>query len=98
MFRLGAGAWILKETQAAKHNTTCLFAPFREFRNAPPVPPITVPATNPSFPAGTGLTSRLLRYTFLNPGPTTQTDAKTWNPSLHLQGAIGQSVERPVRH
>jgi iron complex outermembrane receptor protein len=56
----------------------------------PAVPPITISPTNPSFPAGTGLPSGLLRYTFLNLGPTTaQTDAKSYRAVLDLHGEVG---------
>src|SRR5262249_45523817 len=34
----------------------------------PPQPPTTIPATNPSYPAGTGLASGVLRYTFVDLG------------------------------
>jgi iron complex outermembrane receptor protein len=51
-----------------------------------PVVP-TLPDTNPAFPQGTGLTSGVLRYTFLDIGPTvTSTDAKTTRLVADLQG------------
>jgi len=57
----------------------------------PPVAPLSVPATNPSFPSGTGLPGGLLRYTFLNLGPTTNdTDAKSYRAVLGLRGDIGR--------
>jgi iron complex outermembrane recepter protein len=56
----------------------------------PAVPAISIPASNPSFPTGTGLTSGLLRYTFFNLGPvTTQTDSKSYRAVLDLDGEIG---------
>ena len=56
----------------------------------PPLGPTTIPNTNPSFPAGTGLTEGFLRYTFLNIGPTeTFTDAKTYRAVADLDGKIG---------
>jgi iron complex outermembrane receptor protein len=55
-----------------------------------PVPPITIPATNPSYPAGTGLASALLRYNFVGLGPTlTETDAHTYRAVFDLNGKAG---------
>ena len=54
------------------------------------VPPTTISSTNPSFPQGTGLTSGLLTYTFLDLGPTiTDTDAKTTRLIADVQGSLG---------
>jgi iron complex outermembrane receptor protein len=56
----------------------------------PALGPTTIPSTNPSFPAGTGLTSAYLRYTFLNIGPTeTFTDSKNYRAIADLDGKIG---------
>ena len=56
----------------------------------PAIGPTTIPSTNPSFPAGTGLTSGYLRYTFLNIGPTeTFTDSKNYRAIADLDGKIG---------
>ncbi|HUO38134.1 MAG TPA: TonB-dependent receptor, partial [Mycobacterium sp.] len=60
-----------------------------------PVGATTIPDTNPSYPAGTGLTVANLRYTFLNLGPTiTLTDAKTYREVLEVEGkAAGWDIE-----
>ena len=56
----------------------------------PAVAPITIPSTNPSYPAGTGLTSGNLYYTFLNLGPTTtQTDSSSVRAIFDLDGSVG---------
>lgn len=56
----------------------------------PPLGPTTISSTNPSFPAGTGITQGFLRYTFLNIGPTeTFTNAKTYRAIADLDGKIG---------
>jgi len=55
----------------------------------PAVGPTTIPSTNPSFPTGTGQTSGLLTYTFLNLGPTvTKTDAKTTRLVADTNGSV----------
>lgn len=52
--------------------------------------PTSIPSTNPSFPAGTGQTSGLLTYTFLDLGPTvTKTDARTTRLVADLGGSLG---------
>ena len=63
-----------------------------------PVGPTTIPSTNPSFPAGTGLTSGLLHDTLLNLGPTvTNTDAKSVRVIADINGHIsGWDVEGSV--
>jgi iron complex outermembrane recepter protein len=54
------------------------------------VAPTTIPSTNPSYPTGTGLTSGLLRYTFLDLGPTiTDTDARSTRVIADVQGRLG---------
>jgi iron complex outermembrane receptor protein len=56
----------------------------------PAIGPTTISSTNPSFPAGTGLTTGFLRYTFLNIGPTeTFTDSKNYRAIADLDGKIG---------
>jgi iron complex outermembrane receptor protein len=56
----------------------------------PALGPTTISSTNPSFPAGTGLTTGFLRYTFLNIGPTeTFTDSKNYRAIADLDGKIG---------
>ena len=53
------------------------------------LPPTSIPSTNPSFPAGTGQTSGLLTYTFLDLGPTvTKTDARTTRVVADLGGSV----------
>jgi iron complex outermembrane receptor protein len=55
-----------------------------------PVAPTTIPNTNPSFPAGSALTSGTLIYTFLNLGPSIdETNAQTYRAVLNLNGTIG---------
>jgi iron complex outermembrane recepter protein len=55
-----------------------------------PVPPITIPDTNPTFPSGTGLTSGILHYTLLNLGPSSkETDARTYRAVVDLDGQAG---------
>ncbi|MDB6101064.1 MAG: hypothetical protein JWO52_1063 [Gammaproteobacteria bacterium] len=55
-----------------------------------PLGPTTISSTNPSFPAGTGLTQAFLRYTFLNIGPTQAfTDSKNYRAIADLDGKIG---------
>jgi len=55
----------------------------------PPLPPTRIPNTNPSFPAGTGLTSGVLRYTFLDLGPrTTDTDARSSRLIAGVEGHL----------
>jgi iron complex outermembrane receptor protein len=60
-----------------------------------PIDPTTIPSTNPSYPAGTGLDVANLRYTFLNIGPTiTDTDSKAARAILEVNGkAAGFDVE-----
>ena len=54
------------------------------------VPPTTISNTNPSFPSGTGATSGLLRYTFLDIGPSvTNTDARSARLVADVQGKVG---------
>jgi iron complex outermembrane receptor protein len=63
---------------------------------APPLNPITMPNTNPSYPAGTGLAAANLRYSFLNSlGPTvTDTDAKSYRAVIDLNGkAAGFDID-----
>jgi iron complex outermembrane receptor protein len=56
----------------------------------PAIGPTPIPNTNPSFPAGTGLTQGFLRYTFLNVGPTEIfTDSKSYRAIADLDGKIG---------
>ena len=53
------------------------------------VDPTSIPSTNPSFPKGTGLTNGLLRYTFLDVGPTvTDTNARTTRLVADLNGSF----------
>jgi len=55
----------------------------------PAVPHLTIPNTNPSYPAGTGIASGLLEYTFVNLGPViTLTDAKTYRAVFDLDGKL----------
>ena len=55
-----------------------------------PLPATTIPSTNPSFPAGTGLNVGNLRYTLLNLGPTIhETDAKSYRAIADLNGKVG---------
>ncbi len=58
-----------------------------------PLPPLTIPSTNPSYPAGTGATSGLLHYDGF--GPTiAETDAKTYRAVFELSGkAAGWDLE-----
>jgi iron complex outermembrane receptor protein len=52
--------------------------------------PTTIPSTNPSFPAGTGLTEADLRNTFINIGPSeTLTDSKSYRAIADVDGEIG---------
>ena len=56
----------------------------------PPSPPTTIPATNPSFPAGTGLTSGTLYYSFIDLGPRTiDTDARSTRLIAGVEGRLG---------
>jgi outer membrane receptor protein involved in Fe transport len=55
-----------------------------------PLSATTIPSTNPSFPAGTGLTVGNLRYTLLNLGPTIhETDSKSYRAIADLNGKVG---------
>jgi iron complex outermembrane receptor protein len=55
-----------------------------------PLPATTIPATNPTFPSGTGLTSAILQYTLLNLGSNiTETDAKSYRAVVDLDGKLG---------
>jgi iron complex outermembrane recepter protein len=60
-----------------------------------PLDATTIPSTNPTYPAGTGLTAANLRYTFLNIGATnTDTDAKSTRAVLDVSGkAAGFDAE-----
>lgn len=62
------------------------------------LPPTTISNTNPSFPAGTGLTSGLLRYTFLDFGSQLfESDARSSRLIADLQGQIaGWSISAAV--
>ena len=54
------------------------------------LPATTIPSTNPSFPAGTGLSSGTLYYTFLDLGPTiTETDSRSTRLIADIQGHVG---------
>jgi iron complex outermembrane recepter protein len=56
----------------------------------PALDPTSIPSTNPSFPAGTGATSGLLRYTFLDIGPNvTNTDSRSARLIGDLKGKLG---------
>jgi len=56
-----------------------------------PVPPTTIPSTNPSFPTGTGLASGHLRYTFLDLGGRRTKDASNSTRLVaDLQGQLGE--------
>jgi len=51
--------------------------------------PTTISNTNPSFPAGTGLTSGVLHYNFLDLGPrTTDTDARSSRLIAGVEGRL----------
>lgn len=54
------------------------------------LPPTSIPSNNPSFPAGTGLTSGLLHYTFLDDvGPRVQdSDSRSGRLVADLQGTM----------
>ena len=53
----------------------------------PALPSTSISSTNPSFPAGTGASSGLLRYTFLDLGPTTvETDSRSTRFIAELEG------------
>lgn len=56
-----------------------------------PVPATTIPNTNPTYPAGTGLTIANLRYTLLNlgNGTITETDSKAYRAIMDLDGKVG---------
>ena len=55
-----------------------------------PISATTIPSTNPSFPAGTGLNVGNLRYTLLNLGPTIDaTDSKSYRAIADLSGKVG---------
>lgn len=55
-----------------------------------PVAPTTIPSTNPSFPAGTGLSEGILHYTFLDLGGRRSTsDARSTRLVADLQGRAG---------
>lgn len=58
----------------------------------PALPPTSIPSSNPSFPAGTGLTSGTLHYTFLDDiGPLIQDgDTRTARLVADVQGSIAE--------
>ncbi|MFL6602028.1 MAG: TonB-dependent receptor plug domain-containing protein [Steroidobacteraceae bacterium] len=64
----------------------------------PPVGATSIPDTNPTYPAGTGLARANLQYTFLNLGPTiTETNAKTYRAVIDLNGRVaGWDLEAAV--
>ncbi len=54
-----------------------------------PLGPTTIPSTNPTFPAGTGLRVGNLTDTFLNLGPTiTETDSKAYRAIADVNGKV----------
>ncbi len=54
------------------------------------LPATSIPSTNPSFPTGISESSGLLRYTFLDLGPTiTDTDARTTRLVTDVDGSFG---------
>ena len=56
----------------------------------PAVGATSIPDTNPTYPAGTGLAGGNLSYTFLNLGPTiAQTNARTYRAVIDLNGKVG---------
>jgi len=66
---------------------------------AAPLPAITMPDTNPSYPAGTGLAAANLRYSFLNSvGPTIDnTNANSYRVVMDLDGkAAGFDIDASV--
>lgn len=66
------------------------FGPGRVPMLLAPLPPTTIPSTNPSFPVGTGLNEGNLYYTFLDYGGfTTNTDARSTRAIADLQGRAG---------
>jgi iron complex outermembrane receptor protein len=55
-----------------------------------PLPPTSIPSTNPSYPAGTGLRSGLLHYTFLDLGSQLfESDSRSSRLIADLQGSLG---------
>ena len=55
----------------------------------PPLGPTTIPSSNPSFPAGTGLSVGNLTYIFLNLGPQlTETDSKSYRAIADVNGKV----------
>ena len=56
----------------------------------PALPPTSISNTNPSFPVGTGATSGLLCYTFLDLGPNiVNTDSRSTRLIADLEGRVG---------
>ena len=56
----------------------------------PALPPTSISNTNPSFPVGTGATSGLLRYNFLDLGPNiVNTDSRSTRLIADLEGRVG---------
>ncbi len=54
------------------------------------LPPTSIPRTNPSFPAGTGLSSGQLYHAFLDVGPNiTETNARATRLIADLKGEVG---------
>lgn len=57
----------------------------------PALPPTSIPNTNPSYPAGTGGNSGLLRYTFVDLGPSiTNTDSRSTRLIADVEGRLGE--------
>lgn len=56
----------------------------------PLLPPTSIPSTNPSFPAGTGLSAGQLHYAFLDVGPnTTETNSRATRLIADVKGQAG---------
>ncbi len=102
--RLGAdwqlsatGAYFVSKSQQAHQPASTFTRGYQGVTSGPgqiptlldALPPTSIPATNPSFPSGTGLTAGLLHYNFLDLGPQLfESDARTSRLVADLRGTL----------
>lgn len=91
------GGYFLSKSQQAHQPASTFTGGYQGITSGPgqipmlldPLPPTTISNTNPSFPVGTGLTSGLLRYNFLDLGSQLfESDARTSRLIADIQGTL----------
>lgn len=100
------GSYFVSKSQQAHQPASTFTEGFQGITSGPgqvpalrgALPPTTISNTNPSFPAGTGLTSGLLHYTFVDFGSQLfESDARSSRLIADLQGSLaGWSISTAV--